>query len=97
MELARTRKPKLRFGEGGVRYGTAVANVGDVNQDGHEDFAVGAPFEDDGIGAVYIYRGSRTFWKEDGIYGQYLGSQYLYSKLYNHLIIIFQRKDITPV
>ena len=61
MELARTRKPKLRFGEGGVRYGMAVVNAGDVNQDGHGDFAVGAPYQDHGAGVVYIYFGrSRT-------------------------------------
>ena len=38
------------------RFGSAIVNLGDLQNDGFEDFAVGAPFE--GNGAVYIYRGS---------------------------------------
>ncbi|NWJ06256.1 ITA3 protein, partial [Crypturellus undulatus] len=37
-------------------FGFAVASIGDVNQDGFQDIAVGAPFE--GPGKVYIYHGS---------------------------------------
>lgn len=39
-------------------FGLAVENIGDVNQDSYEDIAVGAPYEDGGIGKVYIYHGS---------------------------------------
>ncbi|GIY22456.1 integrin alpha-PS1 [Caerostris darwini] len=49
-----TGKPESRFG-------FAVENAGDLNQDGFPDLAVGAPYEEGG-GAVYIYSGS-----EDGI------------------------------
>uniref|UniRef100_A0A8C8VEF5 Integrin subunit alpha 3 n=1 Tax=Pelusios castaneus TaxID=367368 RepID=A0A8C8VEF5_9SAUR len=37
-------------------FGFAVASIGDVNQDGFQDIAIGAPFE--GYGKVYIYHSS---------------------------------------
>ncbi|XP_069762797.1 integrin alpha-7-like isoform X2 [Narcine bancroftii] len=37
-------------------FGLAVANIGDVNQDGFEDIAIGAPY--DGQGKVFIYHGN---------------------------------------
>lgn len=39
------------------RYGFAIANLGDLNKDGFEDIAIGAPYE--GNGTVYIYLGSK--------------------------------------
>ncbi|XP_015241563.1 PREDICTED: integrin alpha-6 isoform X1 [Cyprinodon variegatus] len=41
-------------------FGLAVENLGDLNQDGFPDFAVGAPYEGNGEGKVYIYHGSAT-------------------------------------
>ena len=44
------------------RFGSSIANLGDLQKDGFEDFAVGAPYElHNGmhVGAVYIYRGSK--------------------------------------
>lgn len=38
-------------------FGMAVAAIGDINQDGFQDFAVGAPFHD--TGKVYIWVGSK--------------------------------------
>ncbi|CAH1238107.1 ITGA8 [Branchiostoma lanceolatum] len=44
------------------RFGTSIAALGDVNQDGFNDIAVGAPYQtgegDNNMGAVYIYHGS---------------------------------------
>ncbi|KAJ9584377.1 hypothetical protein L9F63_021271, partial [Diploptera punctata] len=39
------------------RFGFAITNLGDLNQDGYDDIAVGAPYE--GNGVVYIYLGSK--------------------------------------
>ncbi|XP_042363978.1 integrin alpha-3b [Plectropomus leopardus] len=44
-------------GPSGSAFGIAVAAIGDVNQDGFQDFAVGAPFHD--TGKVYIWMGSK--------------------------------------
>ncbi|KAF1384010.1 hypothetical protein PFLUV_G00137800 [Perca fluviatilis] len=41
-------------------FGLAVENLGDINQDGFQDFAVGAPYSDDGAGKVHIYHGAAT-------------------------------------
>ncbi|XP_021704112.1 integrin alpha-PS1 isoform X1 [Aedes aegypti] len=38
------------------QFGMAIANLGDINKDGCEDIAIGAPYE--GNGVVYIYLGT---------------------------------------
>lgn len=48
----------------GARFGTAIAAVSDLNLDGFNDVAIGAPFENDHRGAVYIYHGHKTSLKE---------------------------------
>uniref|UniRef100_A0A665UZT5 VWFA domain-containing protein n=1 Tax=Echeneis naucrates TaxID=173247 RepID=A0A665UZT5_ECHNA len=48
----------------GARFGTAIAAVTDLNLDGFNDVAIGAPFENDHRGAVYIYHGDETSLKE---------------------------------
>ncbi|XP_064455388.1 integrin alpha-PS2-like [Ornithodoros turicata] len=41
------------------RFGMSVANIGDIDRDGYNDFAVGAPYAgENGHGIVYIYHGS---------------------------------------
>lgn len=43
-----------------ARFGTALANAGDLNRDGLQDLAVGAPGDEpEGHGAVYIFMGRR--------------------------------------
>ncbi|XP_061185944.1 integrin alpha-4-like [Saccostrea echinata] len=46
-------------GSGAVsaRFGYSVANPGDLNKDGFNDLVVGAPYEDDNKGAIYIFNG----------------------------------------
>ncbi|XP_061696586.1 integrin alpha-11-like isoform X2 [Syngnathoides biaculeatus] len=39
------------------RFGSALAQIPDVNADGFNDLAVGAPLEDDHRGALYLYHG----------------------------------------
>ncbi|KAH9513204.1 hypothetical protein Btru_034367, partial [Bulinus truncatus] len=41
-----------------AQFGFSLTKLGDINQDGFQDFAVGAPYE--GNGAVYIYHGSSS-------------------------------------
>ncbi|XP_028848029.1 integrin alpha-4 isoform X2 [Denticeps clupeoides] len=60
-----------------ARFGETIANLGDIDNDGFPDVAVGAPQEDDLQGAIYIYNGrkngiTRTF--SQRITGADLGS-----------------------
>ncbi|KAM9307363.1 integrin alpha-1 [Pholidichthys leucotaenia] len=48
----------------GARFGTAIAAVSDLNLDGFNDVAIGAPLENDHRGAVYIYHGDKNSLKE---------------------------------
>ncbi|XP_056650073.1 integrin alpha-4 isoform X2 [Monodelphis domestica] len=40
-----------------ARFGESILNLGDIDNDGFEDVAIGAPQEDDLRGAIYIYNG----------------------------------------
>lgn len=48
----------LKGRSAGGEFGFAVAGLGDSDRDGFNDLAVGAPYENDGSGTVYIYQGS---------------------------------------
>ena len=49
---------ELRGQMSGSRFGYAVAAIGDTDADGFNDLAIGAPYENEGFGTVYIYHGS---------------------------------------
>lgn len=52
-------KPTLKLtGAFESRFGSALANIGDINKDNCEDIAIGAPYEESGV--VYIYLGSKN-------------------------------------
>lgn len=51
-------KPIRLNGTKDSMFGISVKNIGDINQDGYPDIAVGAPYDD--LGKVFIYHGSPT-------------------------------------
>ncbi|XP_054888668.1 integrin alpha-6-like [Poeciliopsis prolifica] len=53
-------EPKRIDGPADSMFGLAVEKLGDINQDGYHDFAVGAPYENNGAGKVHIFHGSAT-------------------------------------
>uniref|UniRef100_A0A146L1L1 Integrin alpha-PS1 n=1 Tax=Lygus hesperus TaxID=30085 RepID=A0A146L1L1_LYGHE len=51
-------QPLKITGQPESRFGISITNLGDINKDGFEDIAVGAPYE--GHGVIYIYLGSKN-------------------------------------
>ncbi|XP_051564254.1 integrin alpha-4-like [Myxocyprinus asiaticus] len=43
-----------------ARFGETIINLGDIDDDGYPDVAIGAPQEDELHGAIYIYNGRRS-------------------------------------
>ena len=57
---------KITGDQANSAFGYSLANGGDMNDDGFIDVFVGAPYYDDGEGAVFLYLGSA-----DGLQSQY--------------------------
>ena len=58
-EVSELKPPQLTPGS---RFGSAIENLGDIHNDGFEDFVVSAPyFGDNKAGAIFIYRGNVDF------------------------------------
>ncbi|XP_037781926.1 integrin alpha-V-like [Penaeus monodon] len=58
-EGAAQRRQEVKGEIAWARFGLALTSLGDVNADGYDDLAVGAPYEGDG-GAVYIFNGGSS-------------------------------------
>ncbi|KAF0292733.1 Integrin alpha-4 [Amphibalanus amphitrite] len=58
-DRAQFKSARTTVGRGALRarFGSTLASLGDIDNDGFFDFAVGAPYEEDGRGAVYVFRG----------------------------------------
>uniref|UniRef100_A0A671SNI1 Integrin alpha-6-like n=1 Tax=Sinocyclocheilus anshuiensis TaxID=1608454 RepID=A0A671SNI1_9TELE len=72
--------PKRIEGAAYSMFGLAVENMGDVNLDGYHDVAVGAPYDSNGAGNVYIFHGSPQGLKK----AQVLGGQDHNVKLFGY-------------
>ena len=48
---------QVLFGESGSSFGMSITSCGDLDQDGVNDLAIGAPGAEGGTGAVYVYQG----------------------------------------
>lgn len=59
------------------RFGIAITDIGDINADNFKDVAIGAPFENEQRGALYIYNGHSTNVK----FSQRIGAETLDSGL----------------
>lgn len=57
--LKLTGKPESRFG-------FSMTNLGDINKDGFNDLAIGAPYTEDG-GTVYVYLGGKDGIRKDPV------------------------------
>ncbi|CAK8695048.1 integrin alpha-6-like [Clavelina lepadiformis] len=49
---------KILYGDMESAFGSSITNLGDLNMDGTNDIAIGAPGANGGIGAVFIYHGN---------------------------------------
>eukprot|EP00794_Sanderia_malayensis_P003151 gene3151-3620_t len=70
---------KLTVNKQRANFGSAIVSAGDLDLDGINDFIVGAPYEDDFAGAIYIYHG--TLKGPSNTYSQRVSASKLDTKL----------------
>lgn len=63
------------------RFGTALSAIGDIDDDSFQDLAVGAPFEDELRGAVYIFNGCHRPCLDNWKYSQKITARSLNTNL----------------
>lgn len=63
------------------RFGTALSAIGDIDDDSFQDLAVGAPFEDQMRGAVYIFNGCQRPCLDNWKYSQKITARSLNTNL----------------
>lgn len=64
----------------GSRFGSAITKIRDLNFDQQDDFAISAPYDDEGQGTIFIYHGGFPLSKHPAqvIRGRYLNIPNLY-------------------
>lgn len=80
-------KPQKLTGKLESRFGFAITSLGDLNKDGIDDIAIGAPYEDNGV--VYIYLGS-----SNGLIKEPSQVSFTISQLLNSFILESNKKVI---
>lgn len=56
---------RILYGQSQSRFGFAMTALGDINKDGYNDVAIGAPYGNHGHGTVYVYLGSKDGLNEE--------------------------------
>ncbi len=70
-----------------ARFGTAITAVPDLNLDGFSDVVVGAPLEDNGQGAIYIYYGDRKTIRKQSSQVEHTNNITIYIKYTTYIYI----------
>nr|CAB3257114.1 integrin alpha-6-like [Phallusia mammillata] len=66
LDLIGPTPTKILYGEIDSFFGNSITSLGDINMDGANDIAIGAPGHDEGKGAVYIFHGNSE--PNEGVY-----------------------------
>uniref|UniRef100_A0A4W5P7Z8 Uncharacterized protein n=1 Tax=Hucho hucho TaxID=62062 RepID=A0A4W5P7Z8_9TELE len=83
-----------------ARFGESITSLGDIDDDGYPDVAVGAPQEDDLHGAIYIYNGRKTGLEQyfsQRIAGSALGSAFkMFGQSVTRAVVVVEATILLP-